>query len=174
MGSVEKPPALKLILKVGSSSTPEHSDSPGPPVSNYSVATTSFVEDEEEVEKDAIVGRIEGQRRVFEEGTAACREGSEENSRISLPSSGPIGLGSSEGNRRVLTSGATMGGSDERHRRTKKKKKKRERDKHEKRHKRHHKVSYYFYQLFLMLCLQYIHTNAFTFSENVFFCIIKQ
>ncbi|XP_046389290.1 uncharacterized protein LOC124158139 isoform X2 [Ischnura elegans] len=108
LGSVEKPPALKLILKVGSSSTPEHSDSPGPPVSNYSVATTSFVEDEEEVDKDAIVGRIEG-------------------------------LGSSEGNRRVLTSGTAMGGSDERHRRTKKKKKKRERDKHEKRHKRHHK-----------------------------------
>jgi hypothetical protein len=44
---VEKPPALKLILKVGSSSTPEHSnDSPGPsmPVvhsNNYSVAPTT-------------------------------------------------------------------------------------------------------------------------------------
>lgn len=44
---VEKPPALKLILKVGSSSTPEHSsDSPGPSVplvhsNNYSVAPTT-------------------------------------------------------------------------------------------------------------------------------------
>jgi bromodomain-containing protein 7/9 len=49
--SVDKPPALKLILKVGggSSSTPEHSDSPGPPSvsgpsgvlsgTNYSVTT---------------------------------------------------------------------------------------------------------------------------------------
>ena len=44
---VEKPPALKLILKVGSSSTPEHSsDSPGPSIplvhsNNYSVAPTT-------------------------------------------------------------------------------------------------------------------------------------
>jgi len=44
---VEKPHALKLILKVGSSSTPEHSsDSPGPSIplvhsNNYSVAPTT-------------------------------------------------------------------------------------------------------------------------------------
>ncbi|XP_071443291.1 uncharacterized protein Brd7-9 [Hetaerina americana] len=143
LGSVEKPPALKLILKVGSSSTPEHSDSPGPSVSNYSVATTSFAEEgEDEVDKDTIVVKTESQRRGFEEGIPAVREGSEENSRISLPPSGSIGIGSSEGNRRTVTSGTAMGGlggSEERHRRTKKKKKKRERDKHEKRHKRHHK-----------------------------------
>uniref|UniRef100_A0A0K8SQJ5 Bromo domain-containing protein n=1 Tax=Lygus hesperus TaxID=30085 RepID=A0A0K8SQJ5_LYGHE len=33
----DRPTALKLILKVGSSSTPEHSDSPGPIPSNYAV-----------------------------------------------------------------------------------------------------------------------------------------
>ncbi|XP_066906465.1 bromodomain-containing protein 7 [Halyomorpha halys] len=36
----EKPPALKLILKVGSSSTPEHSDSPGPHIQTSSYTVT--------------------------------------------------------------------------------------------------------------------------------------
>ncbi|KAG8240250.1 hypothetical protein J437_LFUL004710, partial [Ladona fulva] len=88
LGSVDKPPALKLILKVGSSSTPEHSDSPGPAVSNYSVATTSLIEegDEEELEKEASIG-------------------------------GGIGLGNTEGSRRILAGGPGMGGLGEKRKR---------------------------------------------------------
>ncbi|CAG2067898.1 unnamed protein product, partial [Timema podura] len=49
---IEKPPGLKLILKVGSSSTPEHSsDSPGPSIplvhTNINYSVTPAAGDEE-------------------------------------------------------------------------------------------------------------------------------